>query len=179
MNATILKEAVRPPRQSDGGMIVGEPPFGGDAFVMRQVMPPAGTLRSFVDSLTPARWSSVLARLPAQSDTLLVRLPKFRLEVTRKLNEDLAALGVPSPFVRAQLNPMFESPAWNRVSSQVVQKVFVKALRSAPLYLPHRTPEYTTRPIAGIRPRERSTSTKRSVRFLAVMKSAAPTPGIE
>ena len=138
VNATILKEAVRPPRQSDGGMVVGEPPFGGDAFVMTQVMPPAGTLRSFVDSLTPARWSSVLARLPAQSDTLLVRLPKFRLEVTRKR--------------------LFAPP---------------------PLYLPHRTPEYTTRPIAGISPRERSTSTKRSVRFLAVMKSAAPTPGIE
>lgn len=113
-------------RLSQGSVVVGELPFGGDAFVMTLVMPPAGTLESFVDSLTPARWQSLLARLPAQPDTLLVQLPKFRLEVTRKLNEDLAALGMPSPFARAQLNPMFQSPASNRAISYVVQKVFVE-----------------------------------------------------
>jgi len=93
--------------------------------VMTLVMPPAGTLESFVDSLTPARWQALLARLPAQSETLLVQVPKFRLEVTRKLNDDLAALGMPGPFANAQLNPMFQSPASNRVISEVVQKVFV------------------------------------------------------
>jgi len=112
-------------RLSQGSTVVGELPFGGDAFVMTLVMPPAGTLESFVDSLTPARWQALLARLPLQSNTLLVQLPKFRLEVTRKLNEDLAALGMPSPFVRAQFDPMFQSPASNRAISQVVQKVFV------------------------------------------------------
>jgi len=54
-------------RLSQGSTVVGELPFGGDAFVMTLVMPPAGTLESFVDSLTPARWQSLLARLPAQS----------------------------------------------------------------------------------------------------------------
>ena len=112
-------------RLSQGGTVVNELPFGGDAFVMTLVMPPAGTLTSFVDSLTPARWQSLLARLPLQSDTLLVQLPKFRLVVTRKLNDDFAALGMPSPFMRAQLNPMFHSPASNQALSQVVQKVFV------------------------------------------------------
>ena len=109
----------------DDGVMVGELPFGGDAFVMTLVMPPTGTLESFVDSLTPARWQSLLARLPAQSDTLLVQLPKFRLEVERKLKADLATLGMPSPFMNAQLDPMFRSPASNRAISDVVQKVFV------------------------------------------------------
>ncbi len=111
--------------QSDSGVVVGELPFGGDAFVLTLVMPPAGTLESFVDSLTPARWQALLARLPAQSGTRLVQMPKFRLEGKRTLNDDLAALGMPSPFERAQLDPMFQSPAPNRAISQVVQKVFV------------------------------------------------------
>ena len=112
--------------QSDGGVVVGELPFGGDAFVMTLVMPPAGTLESFVDSLTPARWQALLARLPAQPTPLLIQLPKFRLEVRRQLKADLAALGMPDPFARAQLNPMFQSPASNRAISDVVQKVFVE-----------------------------------------------------
>ena len=111
--------------QGDGTVVVVELPFGGDAFVMTLVMPAVGGLESLVDSLTPARWQSLLARLPARAETLLVQLPKFRLESKRRLNDDLAALGMPRPFANAQLNPMFQTPAANRAISNVVQKVFV------------------------------------------------------
>ena len=109
----------------DGSVVVGELPFGGDAFVMTVMMPQVGRLESFIDSLTPARWQALLARLPTESDTLLVQLPKFRLETSRQLKLDLSALGMPRPFVNAQLNPMFQTPATNRFISFVLQKVFV------------------------------------------------------
>ena len=72
--------------------IVGELPFGGDAFVMTIIMPPVGTIEAFTDSLTPSRWNALLGRLPARTDTMQVQLPKFRIEVKRRLNGTLAAL---------------------------------------------------------------------------------------
>jgi serine protease inhibitor len=107
------------------GTVIGELPFGGDAFAMTILMPQAGTLESFVDSLTPARWQALLSRLPPASAELAIRLPKFRLEVKRRLNDDLAALGMPRPFRNAELNPMFQTPATNRFIAYVDQKVFV------------------------------------------------------
>ena len=105
--------------------VVGEIPFGGDAFVMTIVMPPVGTLEAMIDSLTPARWRQLISALPTTTQSLYVQLPKFRLETTRKLNDDLITLGMRRPFANAQLNPMFVVPSNQRVVSEVLQKVFV------------------------------------------------------
>lgn len=107
------------------GTQVGELPYGGDAFVMDIVLPPLGRIESTIDSLTPTRWRSMLATLPDSMTSTLVQLPKFRLEVSRVLNEDLIALGMPRPFASAQLVPMFASPMRNLAVSTVLQKVFV------------------------------------------------------
>ena len=112
--------------RSGNNTVVGEIPFGGDAFAMTIVMPPLGGLEAMIDSLTPARWRELIYALPRVSDTLTVRLPKFRIETTRKLNADLTALGMPRPFINAQLNPMFVTPSSQRVISSVLQKVFVE-----------------------------------------------------
>ncbi len=108
-----------------GGTVIGELPYGGDAFVMDIVMPPLGTLEPFIDSLTPATWSTLLAALPAEAREQPVTLPKFRLETTRKLQESLSQLGMPRVFGAAQLAPMFATPVGATSVSDVVQRVFV------------------------------------------------------
>jgi serine protease inhibitor len=109
------------------GTVIGELPYGGDAFVMTLLMPPQGKLESTIDSLTPERWRALLAKLPDSSASIIVQLPKFRLEVSRTLNADLARLGMPRPFQAggAQLSPMFASPTGPLMISEVLQKVYV------------------------------------------------------
>lgn len=107
------------------GTAVGELPFGGDAFAMTIVVPPLGKLESLIDSLTPARWTAMIAQLPAMAGELPIQLPKFRIETTRELKETLAALGMPRPFEGAELGPMFANPMQGVAVSTVLQKVFV------------------------------------------------------
>ena len=45
------------------GTVIAELPYGGDAFVMDVVMPPAGKLESTLDELTPLRWEAMLSAL--------------------------------------------------------------------------------------------------------------------
>ncbi len=118
------KGLVRTSVMADGTQI-GELPYGGDAFVMDLIVPPIGKLESMIDSLTPARWNAMLATLPDSSLSLLVQLPKFRLETSRRLNQSLIALGMPRPFVDAQLAPMFAPPTPGVAVSEVLQKVYV------------------------------------------------------
>ena len=107
------------------GTVLGELPYGGDAFVMDLVMPPVGRLETLVDTLSPAGWRAILADLPAATRSMQVELPKFRLETSRQLKADLAAMGMPRPFANAELNPMFTTPSTQRFISSVLQKVFV------------------------------------------------------
>jgi serpin B len=107
------------------GTVVGELPYGGDAFVMDVLMPPVGQLESFVDSLTPAVWTSAIAALPDSARGMSVSLPKFRLETSRELKQDLAALGMPRAFGDAQLAPMFAAGGAGTSVSSVRQRVFV------------------------------------------------------
>lgn len=107
------------------GTLIAELPYGGDAFVMDIVMPPAGKLESTIDSLTPARWRALLGRLPDSLVTLTVQLPKFRLETSRELKDALSIMGMPRPFANAQLGPMFAAPLENLAVSTVLQRVFV------------------------------------------------------
>jgi serine protease inhibitor len=109
------------------GTELGELPYGGDAFVMDIIMPPRGKLEAVIDSLTPARWRAMLAQQPDSSRKLRLQLPKFRLEVSRQLNDDLARLGMPRPFLPggAQLAPMFSAPARPLMINSVLQKICV------------------------------------------------------
>ena len=108
------------------GTVIAELPYGGDAFVMDLVMPPAGRLESMLDSLTPSRWNVMLAALGSQALPIPIRMPKFRMEVERELSPALTALGMPRSFMNAQLGPMFATPPDGAVRvSSVLQKVFV------------------------------------------------------
>ncbi len=109
------------------GTLIGELPYGGDAFVMDLIVPPQGKLEATIDSLTPARWRAMLARLPDSASSVRIQLPKFRLEMSRMLHDDLARLGMPRPFLLggAQLSPMFSAPTGPLHISSVLQKIFV------------------------------------------------------
>jgi serpin B len=111
--------------QLPDGTVIAELPYGGDAFVMDLVMPPAGRLESAIDSLTPARWTTLLRALPDTAYTTPVRLPKFRLDVSRELKDALGAMGMPRAFGNAQLRPMFSDPDGAIRVNSVLQRVFV------------------------------------------------------
>jgi serpin B len=112
--------------QLPDGTVVAELPYGGDAFVMDIVMPPAGRLESAIDSLTPTRWATLLRTLPDSAATTLVSLPKFRLELSRELKPALGVMGMPRAFGgSAQLAPMFAAPDGRLTVSSVLQRVFV------------------------------------------------------
>ena len=107
------------------GTVIAELPYGGDAFVMDVVMPPAGRLESMLDSLTPARWAGMLSALGERALQRQIRMPKFRMEVKRELRPALAALGMPRVFLTPQLAPMFAGPTPAAQVSSVLQRVFV------------------------------------------------------
>ena len=107
------------------GTLIGELPYGGDAFVMDVIVPPLGTIEAAADALTPSRFRSLLALLPDSSSAMLLALPKFRLETGRELKPALGALGIHRAFGDAQLAPMFAGPRADAQVSSVLQKVFV------------------------------------------------------
>ena len=107
------------------GTIIGELPYGGDAFVMDVILPPLGAIEASVDALTTARLRSLIVSMTDSAGHMLVELPKFRLETSRELAPTLISLGMPRVFGAAQLDPMFARPAPGAAVSSVLQKVFV------------------------------------------------------
>lgn len=80
-----------------GGTQVIELPYGGDAFVMTILLPPASTpINEFVASLTPETWQQATANL-ADSE-LDLYLPKFKLAWEDTLNDELQRMGMVRAF---------------------------------------------------------------------------------
>jgi len=98
-------------------------PYGGRAFSMTVLLPGRGvTVDSLAASLDAAEWEDIAAGF---SDTeLLLYLPRFRLPYERKLNDDLAALGMIDAFDRrADFTRL--SPVTGLFISEVKQKSWV------------------------------------------------------
>jgi len=75
-----------------------ELPYGNTAFSMVVLLPKSGTdVESFVGSLTPGAWQGIIAGLRVQKVDFA--MPKSSLAYERKLNDDLRALGMVTPFV--------------------------------------------------------------------------------
>lgn len=128
-------------RTPDGARGV-ELPYGGDAFSAVAILPPADQpMADFVATLDVARWQQwieVFAAAAQTEDTdrpgMEVLLPRIELEYERRLNDDLAALGMTDPFdpVLADFTrltpvdlPAGEGPPYVYVS-EVKQKTFLK-----------------------------------------------------
>ena len=86
-------------RDPQTGATVGELPYGGRAFVMDVVLPPAGTsLDAFLESADADAWNRWMQVLPGDFSTGIVQLPKIELEYERVLNDELIDMGMAVAF---------------------------------------------------------------------------------
>jgi serine protease inhibitor len=75
--------------------------YGNGAFAMTVLLPqPGHTPAELLASMTPETWNGLAGRYHAQE--MHLGLPKFRLEYSRKLAEDLTALGMGIAFDRTR-----------------------------------------------------------------------------
>jgi serine protease inhibitor len=103
---------------------VGELPYGNGAFVMTIVLPYSAGVEATAASLDTASWRALLA--PMEEVDYDVELPKFKLEYTRELSEDLKALGMQTPFVYGSADFTGMSPMGKQMAISFVQhKTFV------------------------------------------------------
>jgi serpin B len=89
------------------GVVLGELPYGGQAFVLTIAMPEGnGTLADLIASLDAARWQEWTSRLPAgdyeELKAIDVALPKLELDYEVVLNDALKALGMEVAFDHQQ-----------------------------------------------------------------------------
>ncbi len=98
--------------------------YGNGAFTMLIVLPHENrTLADVATGLTSARWAEWTAALADRSIPLT--LPKFRVEYTRTLKDDLSALGMGVAFTdRADFSGMAGQPG-DLLITRVIQKTFV------------------------------------------------------
>jgi len=85
------------------GVVLGELPYGGQAFVLTIAMPEgSGTLADLIASLTPERWAEWTGMLTTvdynEISPLDVALPKLELKYETLLNDALTALGMGIAF---------------------------------------------------------------------------------
>lgn len=108
------------------GTQVVELPYGGDAFVMTIAMPAANqSVNNFVSTLNPAAWGTLTA--PLAPSTTDLYLPKFKIEWSDRLNDDLQAMGMSLAFQpgRADFTRLSAGLGRELYISEVRQKTFV------------------------------------------------------
>lgn len=100
--------------------------YGNGAFAMTVLLPVGDrTPEQLVAELDAARWAELTVRFDERPVQL--SLPRFRVEYARRLNDDLAALGMGIAFTDAADFSRIADPARERLSlSRVEQKTFVE-----------------------------------------------------
>jgi serpin B len=111
----MMTREVRQPVLYTDRYAVTELPYGNGAFTMTIVLPNAGQdVHALVEEFTADRWATMIGELTATAATVTTDLtvPKFTLELTRELNDDLAALGMGDLFdpTRADLTKLATGP---------------------------------------------------------------------
>ncbi|MDR1455155.1 MAG: serpin family protein [Tannerella sp.] len=99
-----------------------ELPYGNEAFGMTLLLPAEGvSAASVVEGLDAAAWDAALSGMHAAK--VEVRLPRFKTDYTRVLNEDLKALGIKSMFEDADFSLLTPEPL---TVSIVLQKTAIE-----------------------------------------------------
>lgn len=107
------------------GHEVLELPYGGQAYAMTVVLPDAGTeAAGLAATLDAGGWDALTASLGDRE--VNVQLPKFELEWTRTLNQDLQALGMQDAFSPGLADFSRMIPGGGVWVDQVLQKSFVR-----------------------------------------------------
>ena len=85
------------PYTSEVGLQVAELPYGNEAFSMVLLLPGDGqNIDNLMSQLTPENWEKWTSRL--SSRIVDIKLPKFKLEYSRELINDLMMMGMRVPF---------------------------------------------------------------------------------
>jgi serine protease inhibitor len=111
---------------SQDGVTVVDLPYGGRAFAMTIVLPPAASgIDSLVEGLTQERWDGWMAAL--DSAEVVVVMPKFRLTFERELKPYLEALGMGVAFAcgEADFTPLFPAAGTQTCITRVKHKTYV------------------------------------------------------
>lgn len=112
-----------------GGVQLAELPYGGDAFTMVVVLPPAGSnVGQLVAGLDEATWSAWTASLGTVRG-VPVAMPRFEVTWDGVLNQTLQALGMQQAFVEggADFTRMAEDPLGTQLYvDEVRQKTFLR-----------------------------------------------------
>ena len=100
-------------------------PYGNSAFTMTVVLPHAGTsVEAVASSLQSRGWSTAMSQLRVVDVDLY--LPRFRMEWSRTLNEDLKSLGMRDAFIEGGADFTRLSPIGRQLFiSYVKQKSYV------------------------------------------------------
>jgi serine protease inhibitor len=78
---------------------VAELPYGDGFYNMTIILPDRyDTIESFVASLSESRWNEIIGVLPESGSEIDIRMPRFRLEYKKKLNDVLKTLGMEIAF---------------------------------------------------------------------------------
>lgn len=110
---------------SDGAQIV-ELPYGGEAFTMVVVLPPAGTrLADLVAGLDAETWSRWVGSLRREWDAT-VAFPRFRLSYEGSLEAPLQALGMVNAFDPRRADFSRLTPRDDAHISEVKQKTLLE-----------------------------------------------------
>ncbi|MDR3194146.1 MAG: serpin family protein [Tannerella sp.] len=99
-----------------------ELPYGNEAFGMVLLLPGKDvSLASIIENLDAAAWKKYVSGMYLQS--LELRLPRFKIEYTRELKEDLKTLGMTSIFGDADFSLIADE---NLTVDRVLQKTFIE-----------------------------------------------------
>lgn len=111
----------------DGGVVIGELPYGGMAYVMDVVLPAPGTpIADLVASLDATTWNGWMESIHYPTDEIQVTLPKLELAYERELSDDLKAMGMAVAFDRERQNFPRLTPMPRSWVDRVKQKTFLK-----------------------------------------------------
>jgi serpin B len=102
-----------------------ELPYGNESFAMLILLPKEGVaLSSVIDALDGETWEKSLSRMPGKNVAL--KLPRFKIEYEKELNDDLFAMGMESMFDSKIADFSLMRPEKDVSVSMVKQKTFAE-----------------------------------------------------
>lgn len=109
----------------EGGRLVAELPYGGQAFGLVVVLPATGeTVDDLLPALADGTWEGWMDDLSVGD--LMVQMPKFELEWGQLLNDPLKAMGMVQAFEPFQADFSRMTPASDAHISAVRQKTYMR-----------------------------------------------------
>lgn len=100
-----------------------ELPYGNSAFNMVLVMPDTGKISDFIATLTGSKWSNLISAM--KTTDVVVKMPKFHLELNTLLNQPLINLGMEDAFDPIKADFSGIDGAQDLFISRVIHKTYI------------------------------------------------------